>query len=620
MGSGLPYFYDEDEAHHFNRQVQMLQTGELNPKYFLKPSLNFYLRLPAISAGFLWSVKKEQARSIKDIRTKDTYGISGYNFTSSHPATLKANRLFSIGIGLLIIVAVYYLTLLLTRSPILSVLSSLLTSLAPLSLEYSASIGVNQPTALFCLLTILAATLYYRNPRIRTICLSAIFAGLAISTKYNALPIILVPLVSCILVKPSLWKIFIATIAPWIAFIAASPYILKELPLFLDHLAFEVWHYGVAGHINHQAEPGLSQLLYYLSRLSIYDLGIIPLTIAFVGIAYGLQKKNHDLIPLVVFLFGYLALMISQKANFNRNLLLILPLIPVLTVIGLQYLFLSLKAKATRVCLIVLVLIQPLVLSIYQIQKSKTVDSRTEAFNYLHSTGNPNSRLAVDGNLWLPKFTKQEQGKEILTRPGTNRVNLKKEKLIELFLQGYQEVLVPGYLQLSNVEKNIVSTKMFFPGDLEKKRVVNNPEIQLLTFNQNEIFRNLDQLDIAALEFQFKDNLCYLEADKFNEFWLDQKIYYLDLHLCLSAEQNRVKLSFKYFSPWIPQKLSLVIPEEFKVNFPITQQEDYLEIELGKKELNLGKLYLVIDQINSPQELGLSSDNRNLGIKILAKN
>ena len=61
LNSGSGYFYDEDEAHHFNRQVQMVQTMDLNPKYFLKPSLNFYMRLPALVAGFQYS---QQALSL----------------------------------------------------------------------------------------------------------------------------------------------------------------------------------------------------------------------------------------------------------------------------------------------------------------------------------------------------------------------------------------------------------------------------------------------------------------------------------------------------------------------------------------------------------------------------
>ena len=53
INSGMPYFYDEDEAHHHNRVVNMVKRGEFNPNYFLKPSLHFYLRMPVVAVSFL---------------------------------------------------------------------------------------------------------------------------------------------------------------------------------------------------------------------------------------------------------------------------------------------------------------------------------------------------------------------------------------------------------------------------------------------------------------------------------------------------------------------------------------------------------------------------------------
>src|SRR5687768_6937474 len=85
VGTGLPYFYDEDEAHHFNRTVEMVKSGDFNPRYFLKPSLHFYLRVPVTAAAFLWNVRHEHLRSVQEIRTRSAYGLAGYSFTASHP-------------------------------------------------------------------------------------------------------------------------------------------------------------------------------------------------------------------------------------------------------------------------------------------------------------------------------------------------------------------------------------------------------------------------------------------------------------------------------------------------------------------------------------------------------
>ena len=55
INQGMPYFYDEDEAHHFNRTMNMAKSGDYNPHYFHKPSLHFYLRMPVVFGAYLWA-------------------------------------------------------------------------------------------------------------------------------------------------------------------------------------------------------------------------------------------------------------------------------------------------------------------------------------------------------------------------------------------------------------------------------------------------------------------------------------------------------------------------------------------------------------------------------------
>ena len=51
VSSNSRYFYHEDDAHHFNRTVEMAQRFDLNPSYFNKPALHFYLRMPVVWAS-----------------------------------------------------------------------------------------------------------------------------------------------------------------------------------------------------------------------------------------------------------------------------------------------------------------------------------------------------------------------------------------------------------------------------------------------------------------------------------------------------------------------------------------------------------------------------------------
>ena len=92
IGTALPYFHDEDEAHHFNRTLRMVQSGDFDPHYYHKPSLHFYLRIPAIALGFFNEVREGRMTSIKEAQTSDPFGVAGYAFSASNPGLVKWAR------------------------------------------------------------------------------------------------------------------------------------------------------------------------------------------------------------------------------------------------------------------------------------------------------------------------------------------------------------------------------------------------------------------------------------------------------------------------------------------------------------------------------------------------
>ena len=157
ISTGLPYFYHEDEGHHFNRTVEMVKRGEWNPEYFHKPSLHFYLRIPVVALSFLHSVREGHIRSIREIRTRDSYGLAGYSFTASHPGIVKWNRALSVLFSLLLVAGTFLLTLTITRSPPPAIIAAVVVAVSPDLLEHSAIIGVDVLMALMSLLAVTAA-------------------------------------------------------------------------------------------------------------------------------------------------------------------------------------------------------------------------------------------------------------------------------------------------------------------------------------------------------------------------------------------------------------------------------------------------------------------------------
>ncbi|MCB0337235.1 MAG: hypothetical protein KDD62_13045, partial [Bdellovibrionales bacterium] len=336
VSSGLPYFYHEDEAHHFNRVVRMTQKGEYNPEYFHKPSLHFYLRMPVVAASFLWSVKKGEIRSIQEVKTEDPYGLGDYNFTASHPRLVRWSRMLSVLLAVGLVAGAMKVSWLLIPAWPLMAATGLLTAVAPGLVSQSAVIGVDMPMAFFAILSVIFSLDFFRTKAYRYLFWAAVCAGLSTSSKYNALPICVLPLVTIVVSRALRWKNLVTSLlVPIGAFFAASPFILVSLPLFLDQFAYEIWHYGVAGHQGHMATPGFEQAGFYLNWIVADGVGLVGLFLAFLGALYFLLRLEREAVVAFSFSLLLFILMCLQKTNFTRNLLALLPFVSLLVVFGL---------------------------------------------------------------------------------------------------------------------------------------------------------------------------------------------------------------------------------------------------------------------------------------------
>lgn len=258
--AGLPYFKSEDEAHHFNRLVEMVQDGRFNPRYFNKPSLHFYLRMPVVAASFVWSVKEGELRSIKEIRTRRTDGSRGYATTASHPRIVIWNRAFTLALSLLAVYLAFLLARELTGSAAAGLGAAWVPACSPALVNDAGKIGVDTPMVFMCLLAMLLAVRLHGRFSLGALAVAGLVAGLAFSTKYNAIPILILPLLVCVLEgHRRASALTVALLTPVAGFLLGTPFALVELPAFLDDMASEAWHYGTAGHAMATGTPGWPQ-------------------------------------------------------------------------------------------------------------------------------------------------------------------------------------------------------------------------------------------------------------------------------------------------------------------------------------------------------------------------
>ncbi len=630
IGEGLPFFYNEDEAHHFNRVMEMVRTGDLNPHYFHKPSLHFYLRIPAVAAGFIWGVRQGHLRSVKEVRTKDTYGLGDYAFTASHPGIVKWNRALSVLFSLGIIVLAALIAYEFAKDWRIAAMAGLLCAIAPPLIEHSATIGVDGMMTFFCMLSVFCGLYFLRKERTAMLLCCAAAAGLAIGTKYNALPILFVPIAASFSARRlHIGQILAGFFVPWIFFIASSPYVLTSLPLFLDQLAYEVWHYGIAGHEEHTADPGIAQLRFYINWFGTEAVGVLGLAFCIVGLVILASRRDRRALVLAGFPLLFFGLMVMQRANFTRNMLPVLPFMCVSAAYGVVALCQARHFSRYAIAIIAaLCAVQPVLIDALALDKSlRITDSRSVISAWLRSHPLQGAETAIEGELQLEP--------DLYKLPGVTVVPKADSAPARLYLSGYDRIVTWGS-ETGRKEKGVVLMQEF-SGHPGPQRIVQNPLVQVLHFDRE----NLEALlrtereahpERYILYMGFNDpkfSGCGLKPDLAAQgsedyCWISERRVRLKprnsevLEDLPGSGELAVKISA--MSPWAEQDMTLLTPGWSKSTvFDELDVGKWLDIIVtvpaGSLKEN-GGFDLELSKVRSPKGMGQSDDVRRLGIAV----
>jgi len=631
ISTGLPFFYQEDEGHHFNRTVEMVKRGQWNPEYFHKPSLHFYLRMPVVGLSFLHSVRQGHIRSVRQIQTRDDFGLAGYSFTASHSGIVKWNRALSVLFSLLLVVGTFFLCLGITRSPPPSIIAAALVAVSPDLIEHSAIIGVDVLMALMSLLAVIAGIYAVRRGGVAPLLLCGLLCGLALSSKYNAAPILLLPIVVWLLQhRRSLSGLAIAMVAPIAGFLIGSPFVLSSFPLFLDHMAYEVWHYGVAGHAGHSTEPGLPQLLFYTSWLGKSAFGWIGLFMAALGVISVVAKPTRVKIACVVFPLLFLLFMVMQKTNFSRNMLVVIPFLGVFVGVFLATVLEKIFVKRYAVLgvsavLLVCLALQPLALAL-QLREAAIdpLESRIDFIKWLEEFSADDqepAELAVAGQLQLPA--------DAYNQPRIAIEDLRKNDILDLYLQGYQFVAAGNLEEFDFDPQQRIKS---FDGVTGKQRILRNPKIEILQLSQsNEYFemaalkeRVLEQGRYHTVMEESDDGVfdCQQGIGSEDYCWLNSRLNLLTLKRVddSSVDASDIKtLIIRVMNPWKDQVLTLSVGDfnrEFQLaHDPEQWQEVIIELPASASADN-APIFLELEKVLSPKAQAMSDDARRLGIAV----
>jgi hypothetical protein len=599
--SNSRYFYHEDDAHHFNHTVEMAQEGRLNPHYFNKPALHFYLRMPVVYASAVWEKLNGRLGSLKEIRTRNTYGVGDYAFTPSHPNILIWNRLESVAWCALIGILVFSITLRLTNQLSPALLAAAITYASPEFLKNSYIIGVDTLMALMCLVctTVALAGLSSRSPR--RLSLSALTAGLACAAKYNAAPIALVPLTFWALEDRSIRSLFLVGVTGLAGFFLGAPFSLLAFDEFWKGISFELWHYAVEGHTGNTAERGLPQALFYVRWLVTDGIGWLATSFALVGSVALFRRDRERAIVFGVFPLAYCALMIMQRANFTRNMVVIIPYFAVCAAYAFSRLGGPVRRSARDSALLglvaVCILALPLARSAVIIRDSLyRGDSRDALFVWFKNLRQVDEDVAVAGQLQIPW--------EILNVPGVDSFDLTKTPLESLITRGYRHVIIPS--SHASLLSSAYDVEWRTAGDESPQRIPNNPSLMIAKPQASATIVAADSLAFTNDHGRVAP-LCPPSNE--GHCWIESRV----TRVSISSSAKPVTL--EVMSPWKHQHIRITTTDgQELVSAPLEQPGDWTTI--GIPPLTSTELLIHVSQIHSPASQGIGKDTRRLGVAI----
>lgn len=323
--SGLPYVAHPDEPNPVEYAVRMLQTGDLNPHVFRKPSLYVYLLLGLFTFHYRWGLASGLYTDISQMT------VTTHLYTTI-PEFFVWGRLLTALLGSLTTLGAYLLGRW-TWGREAGVLAALVVATAPFHVFHSQFVTMDVPSGLFVLLAYLGATAILQTGRWRAYLLAGLCVGLSAATKYNAGAIAVAVAVAHMLrwerqmLRQALRPIG-AALAALAGFVLGTPYAVLAWPEFIRSVASQVEDYGAGVHGDLTGAWDVGGYLHFL-----WDDGLRPVAslATLVGIVLLLRFRPKAGLLWLSFAAVYLAALLSQSSHFMRNLipLLVLCALPV---------------------------------------------------------------------------------------------------------------------------------------------------------------------------------------------------------------------------------------------------------------------------------------------------
>ena len=621
ISEGMPYFYRADEANHFYRAVRMLQTNDYHPYYFLKPTLCFYIRMPAIAGGFLWSAREGEIRRIEEIVRRDENDPTGILWTASHPRIVMWARSVGTLFSLVMILATYGIARRVVASPWPAVLAALLVACTPFLITESSNIGVDTLMAGFCLLCVWLSLRVMENPAASRAALAGLAAGLAVTSKYNGLPIVAAPLLACLLSgRCSLRAMTAALGFSAVGFLIGTPYALLAVSDFLNGMAQEIVHYGIVGHGSRTVEPGWPHAQRYLGWLMGAGGGVALTTAGIVGAGVMLATRWRAALIVLVFPAGFIALMLSQRVAAFSNMVVTPAFFAIAAACLVQLLF-QYRARLPRAaglalapaCVLVLAA-QPTIKALEDRRETLAPETRHLASAWLLERTEPAPETVMAMELRLPQANYRAPGvsparTDQLTDP------------VRLFLEGYDQLVVgPEFDDVdgSREARALMHVRRVFEGTPYAQPVPRSPqvtvfELPFLLANTRPVRARVE----SEPQYEVAEGVVRSRVARLP---LDASI--VAASVAAGARGGDVTLTLELTTPWASQSCRLELPGWQSPDLCAglaPNQSAMRSVEVPAEALaGQDHAWIIVSQVRRDFESGLGGESQRIGLEVTA--
>ncbi len=399
LNFGLPSNFHPDEVPKVNAIMNMVNHGDLNPRYFLHPSLLLYSTYGMNNLFHFFGVVGE---------FRDTAFLAGRT-VSAIAGSLSILLVYLVGSNI--------------NSARSGILGAAILAVMPLHVTCSRYLKEDALLTFLILATALAVIKAVKEDRRGLLFLAAIIAGCAASTKYSGL---LAGAIVCAApwLKSRDWlpdrRYFITTFCAMflmpIAFIICSPYSVLTPAKFIKDFSSEK-HHMMRGHT--MTISAWSQYwMYHLSRSIEKGMSIFTTVIALTGIGLLLRRRRtEDLFLVGLILLFYLPAEWVKAKPEPQPERYIVPCLPFLALITAEFIrSISYSRLKTMVPFLSLAILFFPAKRTFELASEVPNDTRLQAAAWMRENLPANSKVYLDWKPYAPRFFNNEFNVEYIMR------------------------------------------------------------------------------------------------------------------------------------------------------------------------------------------------------------